>query len=453
MGGSTAINVGVWLRGAKGDYDSWEEQGAKGWNYKEALRLFQKIEDTNRGKNEYRGKNGVMHIEDMANASVLADSLISAFVEAGFGPHADTNGAEPNSVARTQSIYRNHVRQTAADNYLSPEVRKRANLSVIPHTTVYRVLFEGTKVVGVEAEHKGEIIQIAANKEVILSAGAINTPKILLLSGVGDRQELQKLGVPVVAHVPGVGKNLSDHLYTPIKVLAPDGVNVSKPADTSDAAVMQWVQTKEGGAICYTGNTMGFMKVDPKEVYPEYELVLDYNHGASGKEPEFKDVSDVNARSGYNISIVQLQPKSRGSVTLKSTNPLDAPVIDPAYFSHPEDMKKYVQALRYVNQKLTATNALKTYTQFISPATNADDAALESYIRQNATTVFHPAGTARMGSLDDPMTVVDANLRVREVQGLRVADASVLPQVNRGHTMAPSIFVGERLAELIKKQF
>lgn len=450
VGGSTAINVGVWLRGAKGDYDSWEAQGATGWNYNEALRLFQKIEDTNRGPNAYRGKGGAMHMEDMANASPLADSLLTAFVEAGFGPHADTNGENPNSVARTQSIYRNHVRNTAADCYLNAEVRKRENLTIITHTTISRVLFEGNKVTGVEGMCKGESVKIAANKEVILCAGAINTPKILLLSGIGNENELKKLGIDVVANVPGVGKNLSDHLYTPIKVLAPKGVTGSIPADTSDKAVMEWVQTKEGGAIYYTGNTMGFMKVDPNEVYPEYELVMDYNHGASGSEAAFAGIDDVKQRSGYNVSIVQLQPVSRGSVTLKSTDPNDAPIIDPAYFSDPVDMKKYIKAFRLVNQKLTTTEALKGYTEVVEPAVDADDATIEAHIRNTATTVFHPAGTARMGSLDDPMTVVDPCLKVRGVEGLRVADASVLPQVNRGHTMAPTIFVGERLAELIK---
>lgn len=449
IGGSTAINVGVWQRGCKEDYDSWQAEGAEGWNFENALRMFHQIENTTRGSDEYRGRGGMMYMEDAPSASSLADTLLDAYVEAGLGNLGDTNGADPYVMSRTQVIYKNHSRLTAADNYLSDEIRQRPNLTVIPNALVLRVLFEGTKVTGVEYEMNGETHTLLAEKEVILSAGAFNTPKLLKLSGVGPKAELEKLGIPVVADVPGVGNNLRDHLMVSYNAISAQGVDVSVPGDASDTAIEEWRKTKNGPAIYYTGNNIGFTSVNKEYNGPDFEVMSGYTSGATGKEPEYKNIPDAAQRSGYVVYAAIMQPKSTGSVTLQSADPHDAPLIDPQYLSNPEDIATFVKAFRAV-QEMASTSALQPYTQASSPALTASDEEIEQYIRNNASTVFHPVGTARMGDLTDPMVVVDNTLRVRGVEGLRVADASVMPQPNRGHTMSPTIYIGEMAAEIIK---
>lgn len=448
VGGSTAINVGVWQRGAKEDYDAWVEDGAAGWNFEEALRLFHKIEQTTRGTDTYRGRNGMMYMADAPSASPLSDILLDAYVEADLGKLGDTNDADPYVMSRTQVIYKDNSRLTAADNYLSEEIRKRSNLFVIPNALVLRVLFEGTKAVGVEYEKEGKKHTLKANKEIILSAGAFNTPQLLKLSGVGPKEELNKLGIPVIADVPGVGENLRDHLMVSYSAIAAEGVDISVPGDSSDAAIEEWRKTHEGPAIYYTGNNIGFTSVNQKFDGPDFEIMSGYTSGATGKEPEYQQIPDAAKRSGYVVYTAIMQPESSGSVTLQSSNPHDAPIIDPHYLENPNDLKRFVNSFRSI-QKIAKTKALAPYTEETSPALSASDAKIEEYIRNNATTVFHPVGTARMGDLDDPMVVVDSQLRVRGVENLRVADASVMPMPVRGHTMAPTIYIGERAAEIL----
>lgn len=436
IGGSTAINVGLWARGTRDDYDSW---GVPGWSYQKALEKFRTIEDTGRGPNEFRGKGGMVHMEDSPDPSPISRKLMDAYVEAGFGVKGDPNGANPMSTALMEKIYRNNVRRTPADSYLSPEVRRRPNLSVVTRAFVTRIVFEGRRAAGVEVEIDGVPTTIRAAKEVIVSAGAFNTPKLLKLSGVGPRAELERLGIPVVADVPGVGENLRDHAMVMVGVVAPEGVTGSVPIDIGEEAIARWRKDHTGPANNQPMNALGFVSVGSEIDKPDFELIFDYNP-ADGAPA---------GRSGYQIGISQLIPESRGSVTLSSRNPHDAPVIDPRYFSDPRDMRRMVEAVRKV-LLLTRTGAMAPYTESVDPAPTASDSEIERFIRAGATTVFHPSGTARMGdTARDSMAVVDHALRVRGVQGLRVADASILPQVNRGHTMAPTVFIGEMAAEWI----
>lgn len=451
VGGSTAINVGVWQRGCQEDYDAWETQGAEGWNFDNALRLFHDIESSTRGSDVYRGRNGMMYMEEAPSASSLSETLLDAYVEADLGKIGDTNGEDPYVISKTEVIYKNNSRLTAADNYLSEEIRKRPNLQVIPNAFVLRILFDGKKAVAVEFEKDGEKQTVQANKEIILSAGAFNTPQLLKLSGVGPKAELEALGIPVVVDVPGVGANLQDHLMVSYSAISAPDVHVSVPGDASDAAIEQWRKTKDGPAIYYTGTNIGFTSVDKKYDGPDFEIMSGYTSGATGEEPEYKGIADAATRSGYSVYAAILQPKSRGTVTLKSSDPHDAPVIDPNYLSDPDDVKRFVEAFRTI-QKIAQTDTLSQYTEETSPALNDTDDEIAEYIKNHATTVFHPVGTARIGSFDDPMVVVDSTLRVRGVERLRVADASIMPEPNRGHTMAPTIYIGEMAADIIKSQ-
>lgn len=451
VGGSTAINVGVWQRGCEEDYNGWETQGAKGWNFENALRLYHTIENTQRGTDEYRGRNGVMYMADAPSASKLADILLDGYTQADLGKIGDTNDADPYVMSRTQVIYKDNSRLTAADNYLNDEVRKRENLYIITNALVLRVIFDGKKAVGVEYEKDGIKQTLHANKEIILSAGAFNTPQLLKLSGVGPKEELEQLNIPVVADVCGVGHNLRDHLMVSYSAVADEKTNISVPGDSSDAAIEEWRKSHEGPAIYYTGNNIGFTSVDKKYNGPDFEIMSGYTSGATGKEPEYKDIPNVASRSGYVVYAAIMQPESTGTVTLKSADPHDAPIIDPNYLSNPNDVKRFVEAFKTI-QEIAKTQAMEPYTQATSPLLTASDAEIEEYIRNNASTVFHPVGTARMGDLADPTTVVDSSLRVRGVENLRVADASVMPTPVRGHTMAPTIYIGEMAAELIKNE-
>jgi len=453
VGGSSAINVGFWMRGTKEDYDFWEQQGARGWNYKKALEMFQKIEDTDKGPTRYRGKGGKVHLEDSAYPSTeFVHKMLDAFKEAGFGDIGDFQAENSYQADIVQKDYINRVRHTPADSYLSEEVRKRPNLKIQPDTFVRKVLFKGNRAVGVEVEYKGKIQQITANAEVILSAGTFNTAQILKLSGVGPKQELEKQGIPVVADVPGVGKNLNDHLMVYPRALSPVPLPDTHFAPTSDEAIAQWRKERTGPACYFPGPAAGLVSSDGTRTGPDFEVIFQYVHSATGSEKEFAGAGTIAEKSGYSFAVILMTPKSRGNVLLASADPHDKPHINPNYFGNPDDMKRFIKGVRYALQ-LTKTRALVPYTEKVHPAVDSSDAELEAYIRSEASTVFHPVGTARIGDLTkDPMAVVDSHLRVRGVEGLRVADASIMPQVNRGHTMAPVTYIGEMAAQIIRSE-
>ncbi|WP_052292208.1 GMC family oxidoreductase [Methanosphaerula palustris] len=452
VGGSSAINVGFWMRGTREDYDFWEQQGAKGWNYEKALKMFQKIEDTDLGPTRYRGKGGMVHLEDSAYPSEFTQTQFDAFKEAGFGDIGDFQAEDPYCADIVQKDYINRVRHTPADSYLSEEVRKRPNLTVQTDTFVRKVIFKENRAVGVEVEYKGELQQVEARAEVILSAGSFNTAQILKLSGVGPKKELARHGIPVVADVPGVGENLNDHLMVNVRALSSVPIPDTHFNPISDESLAQWRKEQTGPACYYPGPAAGLVSSDGTHTGPDFEMILQYVHTANGSEKEFAGVENIAERSGYSFPVILMIPKSRGTVLLASGDPHDKPLIDPNYFDDPSDMKRFIKGIRYALQ-LTQTTALSPYTEMVHPALDASDADIEAFIRNEASTVFHPVGTARIGDLEkDPMAVVDSHLRVRGVEGLRVADASIMPQVNRGHTMAPVTYIGEMAAQIIQSE-
>jgi len=452
VGGSSAINVGFWMRGTKEDYDFWEQQGARGWNYEKALEMFQKIEDTDKGPTRYRGKDGKVHLEDSAYPAKFVHTLLDAFKEAGFGGIGDFQAENPYQADVVQKDYLNRVRHTPADSYLSEEIRTRPNLKVQPDTFVRKVLFKGNRAVGVEVEYKGNVQQINAGAEVILSAGTYNTAQILKLSGVGPKKELARHGIPVVADVPGIGENLNDHLMVYVRVLSSVPIPDTHFNPVSDESIAEWRKERTGPASYYPGPAAGLVSSDGTHTGPDFEVILQYVHTANGSEKEFAGAGNIAERSGYSLAVILMIPKSKGNVLLASGDPHDKPHIDPNYFGNPDDMKRFIKGVRYALQ-LTRTRALLPYTEKVHPAADASDAEIEAFIRSEASTVFHPVGTARIGDPGkDPMAVVDSHLRVRGVEGLRVADASIMPQVNRGHTMAPVTYIGEMAAQIIRSE-
>lgn len=452
IGGSSSINVGFWMRGTKEDYDSWEEQGAKGWNFDRALDMFHRIEDTNLGTNRYRGKGGMLRLEDSAYPTDFVHTMLKGFKEAGFGDIGDFSGENPYCADVVQKYYINNVRHTPADAYLSEKIRKRHNLTIQTDTFVRKVIFDGNVAIGVEVEYQGKIQEIKANKEIILSAGTYNTAQLLKLSGVGPKKELQKYHIPLIADVPGVGEGLNDHLMFTIRFVSPIEIPNSIMEFSSKSSIAQWRKDRTGPACYYPGAAAGLVSSDGTHTGPDFELIFYYLHGANGSEKEFSNISDLPKKSGYSIPVILMVPKSKGRVLLASDDPHDKPLIDPNYFGDPEDMKHFIKGVRYA-MGIIKTKELSPYTGTIHPALDSTDEELENAIRNEAGTVFHPVGTARIGDLEkDPMAVVDSHLRVRGVKGLRVADASVIPHVNRGHTMGPVVYVGEMAAEIIRSE-
>jgi choline dehydrogenase len=454
VGGSCLVNIGAWMRGVPADYDLWAQQGATGWDGAEALRLYLRIEDTDRGPSQWRGSGGPMTLSDLPSPTDLADHLLFAFTEAGYGPRGDIDGATPYVADRYQSIFKARTRRTPADAYLTEEVRARPNLRIITEAMVTRVVFEGTRAAGVVYEQGGAEHTLGVEREVILSAGVINTPQLLMLSGVGPAGHLREHDIDVIADVPGVGENLHDHPVAPVVVRAPQGVGGSYLGDpTSEESLAQWRLDRSGPAAFFSQNGVGFVAENEGDAIPSYELLFDYNPEITSDSPvggPTAEPGEVKQRSGYKVWAVLLHPKSRGTLRLASANPHDKPIIDPGYMSHPDDLHAIIQAIRHA-QKITQTPSLAPYTESVYPAIGAPDSEFEEAILNTMYTTYHLSGTARMGDLADEMTVVDPQLRVRGVTGLRVADASVIPVLISGHTIAPSVMIGERAAKLIRE--
>ncbi|MEW2401852.1 GMC family oxidoreductase N-terminal domain-containing protein [Streptomyces sp. NPDC046862] len=447
MGGSTAINVGAWLRGSQADYDGWAGLvGDKGWAFENALRVFRQVEDTDRGPSEWRGSGGPVRMADLPSPTSLADTLLQGFAEAGYGPRGDVDAETPYAADRYQTIFPEGYRQTIADAYLDEATRSRPNLTIVTGAFARRVVFDGTRATGVVYRKDGSDHTVSATREVVLSAGAINTPQLLMLSGIGPTAHLREHGIDVIADVPGVGENLQDHLFAPVRGIAQAGVEGSYPARADEAALAEWRAARTGPAAYWQQNGVGFIATTPDLPGPDFELMFQYN-------PDLGDgtlfTGDVEDRTGYTIAAILLQPHSRGTIRLASADPDEHPVIDPRYLSHPEDLAAFVRGLRAAH-KITESPSLAPYTEQVHPPVDAPDAVYESVIRSDASTAFHPVGTAKMGAASDPFAVTDPQLRVRGVQGLRVADASVFPTIIRGHTMAPTVFVAERAAELLR---
>lgn len=444
VGGSTTINVGAWLRGRPEDYDAWQAAGADGWNAKAALDVYTRVEATDRGPAELRGSAGPLRMTDLPSPTPLAETLLEAYVKAGLGSPGDSNGADPFVADRFQTLFVDGVRRDVADAYLTTDVRQRPNFTLLTSAYVNRVLIDNGHATGVEITTGEGTSTVRARREVVLSAGTYNTPQILMLSGVGPRAHLEELGIDVVADVPAVGQGLRDHLYAHVYTLAKAGVDGSVPPDLSDEAIRSWLDTHSGPASYFAENGVAWAAVEQSATVPDFELLLSYNSGNAN----FANIPDAVDRSGVSIGVVLSQPRSVGSVRLTSTDPTAKPLIDHAYLTDPADVAMLVAGLR-IAHRIVAAEPLQPYSEDVYPAVDASDDELADFVRADAATVYHPVGTARMGNPDDPAVVVDADLRVKGVRGLRVADASVMPNLIHGHTMAPAVFIGYRAADLL----
>ena len=446
LGGSSSINAMIYARGHRADYDHWAELGNAGWSYEDVLPYFKRAENNERGGDEFHGVGGPLNVRDLASPSRYSQAFINAGHEAGFPVNHDFNGAEQEGVGMYQVTHRSGERFSAAKAYLAPN-QSRSNLHVETNAHVTRILFEGRRAIGVEFLQNGSLRQIRVRREVLLSAGALQSPQILMLSGVGNTDALSKLGIPVVHHLPGVGLNLHDHadavqVYDAPKLTDLLGVSVTGVWHLLKG-IAEWRNHRTGLLTTNIAEAGGFVKSNPAEPIPDLQF-----HFVIGKLVDHG--RKVTFGHGYSCHVCVLRPKSRGSVTLQSSDPLAAPLIDPNFLDDPEDMTRMVKGFRIMREVL-AQPSLARYggRELNRSATARTDAEIEGFIRSQADSIYHPVGTCRMGS--DEAAVVDATLRVHGIDGLRVIDASVMPRIVGGNTNAPTVMIAEKAADMIMK--
>ncbi len=445
LGGSSSINAMVYIRGHRDDYDSWGEAADPIWSYDNVLPLFRAMESNERfGTDAFHGGDGELHVSDLRTRNPLSDAFLEAGQQAQFPRAVDFNGETQDGVGLYQVTQHKGRRWSSARAFLS-KAKGRPNLRIVTGARATRIILEDRKAVGVTYAVGGKLVDVRTREgEVILSGGAVNSPQLLLLSGIGDAAELNAFGIPVVVDLPAVGKNLQDHLditimheandHTPIGI-APSFI----PRALSGA--FSYAFLRKGFLTSNVAEAGGFVKSTPSRSRPNLQFhflpTLLKDHGR-----------EIAFGYGYTLHVCDLLPKSRGRIGLTSPNPLDDPLIDPSYLSAPEDIETMVAAVKIGRQILSAPSmAAFSKTELVPGPAVQSKADIVADIRRRAETIYHPVGTCRMGR--DPQSVVDPSLRVRGVQGLRVVDASVMPTLVAGNTNAPTMMIAERAAELI----
>lgn len=446
LGGSSSINAMVYIRGHQQDYDDWAAAGNPGWSWRDVLPIFKMHENNELLTNVYHGQGGPLNVTNVAEPNPLTAHFISAGQELGFPFNPDFNGATQAGVGPFQVTQKEGRRCSAAKAFLSP-VRSRTNLTVLTNALVRRVVIENGQAVGVEyepANTPGEPRLLQAAREVILCGGAINSPQLLMLSGIGDREHLVSQGISCQHHLPGVGQNLQDHLDMTLIVREKTRHSIAVSPMFLPRLLRGFFRyfTKRKGFLASNAAEAGaFLSVNGDPQRPDIQLhfipALLRDHGRQ-LTPGF----------GCTIHVCQLRPRSRGSIRLAKADPRVAPQIDPGYLSDPEDMETLLKGVKLTRQFFHTAAFSGTYAGDDSPrAEQQDDNALREDIRERAETIYHPVGTCRMGS--DALAVVDNRLRVHGIGRLRVADASVMPTLIGGNTNAPCMMIGEQAARFI----
>ena len=442
IGGCSAHNGMVYVRGNKNDYERWSSFGLKEWSYEKVLPFFKKIETWSEGENKYRGGNGILPINQSKNKNPLFKAFLDSAKEAGHKINQDMNGEDQEGFGMYDVTIHKGERASASKYYLNP-VRKRENLKVFTESFVEKIIFEGKKAVGIEVKIKGKVEKIYANKEIILSGGSINSPQLLMVSGIGPGEHLKEKGVDVIQDIKGVGKNLQDHLETYIQ-------QECKTSDTLYSYInkfnmlrvgLQWFLNKSGPCSTSFLEAGGFCKSSSDKDYPNIQFhffpafVID--HGAV--DPD---------RHGYQLHASLNQPKSRGHIKLNTSNPYDYPKIQFNYLEDEYDLKETIKCI-HVARKILAQNSMKPFAgKEIGPGENANtEKEIENYIRSKSETAYHPSCTLKMGT--DDMAVVDEKLKIHGLKNIRVADASVMPEITSGNLNAPTLMIAERASDFI----
>ncbi len=445
IGGSSSINGMVYVRGHARDYDTWDQMGAQGWSYADVLPYFQRMENWHgdTGDASFRGHDGPLHISRGPRKNPLFDAFIEAGRQAGYPVTPDYNGQSQEGFGAMEATIWKGRRWSVASAYLRPAM-KAGNVSLV-RAFARRVVIENGRAVGVEIERGGQIEVIRAQDEVIVSASSLNTPKILMLSGIGDAAHLADHGIPLVAHRPGVGANLQDHLEIYMQFQSLQPITLYKYWNIWGKALIgaQWLLTKKGLGASNQFEACGFIRSRAGVDYPDIQyhflpIAVRYDGKASA------------GGHGFQVHTGPMRSKSRGSVTLRSADPKSAPKILFNYMSQPSDWEDFRSAVRLTREVFDQPAMRAHVKSEIQPGMDLQsDAELDGFLRDHAESAYHPCGTARMGRRDDPMAVVDSDCRVIGVEGLRVADSSIFPQITNGNLNGPSIMTGEKAADHI----
>ncbi len=444
LGGSALINGMVYFRGNPRDYDAWAAAGATGWSYREVLPYFRRSEhNENFGSSVYHGRGGPMNVRSVTRPNPLNFSFFDALASLGFSYRDDLNGADSEGMGLRQLSIRGGARETTATALLWPSLG-RPNLVVLTGTQATRIVLDGRRAAAVEARSAGGNVMVKAHREIVLAAGAIQTPQLLMLSGIGDCEHIAALGLAVRHHLPGVGRNLHDHLASPVhmRTQSPVSYGVSLRAMPRNLwNVAEYLLFRRGPMANNVFESAAFVKSNPGLDRPDVQLVF---QPAKRPGPSFP----YPVGHGFAISPVGLYPRSRGRLTLASPDPFDAPLIDPNLLSAPEDLPPLIFGMRLARKIFASTAFAKYRAQETSPGSAAEsDAELAAYVRAEAYTVHHPVSTCRMGN--DAAAVVDPQLRVVGLDNLRVADASVFPSIIGGNTNAAVVMIAEKACDLI----
>ena len=442
IGGSSSINGMVFVRGHPRDFDHWAETGARGWSYADVLPYYRRMETWHGGEaGEFRGDSGPLHVSRGPRRNPLFHAFVEAGRQAGYEVTDDYNGQKQEGFGPMEATIWKGRRWSAANAYLKPAL-KRDNCTLI-RAFARRVAIRDGRAVGVEVERSGRIEVISARAEVILAASSINTPKLLMLSGIGPAAHLAEHGIAVVANRPGVGANLQDHLEIYMQFASKQPITLYKYWNLWGKAFVgaQWLFTRTGLGASNQFESAAFIRSDKGVDYPDIQyhflpIAVRYDGRAAAEGHGFQ------AHTG------PMRSKSRGNVTLRSADPAEAPVIRFNYMSHPDDWAEFRKCVR-LTREIFGQEAFAPFVKHeIQPGGGIrTDDEIDSFIRDHAESAYHPCGTAKMGQADDPMAVVDPECRVIGVGGLRVADSSVFPRITNGNLNAPSIMVGEKAAD------
>lgn len=446
LGGSSAINAMCAIRGHAADYDHWASLGNAGWSWREVLPYFRKLENFEPGADDLHGSGGPLNIASLRQPNPMSAVYLDAARQAGHVDNPDFNGAQQLGMGYYHVAQKDGERCSNARAYLHPALG-RGNLDVLTAARATKILFEGRRAVGVRYYDGSAYRQVHARREVILSAGAVGSPHLLLLSGVGPRQALQRHTIGVVHDLPGVGQNLQDHLDVLIGMRSRTRLGFSfHPMSLlrSIAALLQYVFARRGELTSNIAECGGFLKSDPSEPLPDLQFhfipMVNSYHGLR--------LAPLFRQYGYSILACDLRPRSRGEIRLASADPLVPPEIDPRHFEDPRDLDKLVVAVRKAREIFAQAAFSAHNAQELEPGPQVQtDEALRQWIREHAETLYHPVGTCKMGS--DALAVVDAQLRVHGVSGLRVVDASIMPTLIGGNTNVPTTMIAEKGADMI----
>ncbi|MEJ5084426.1 choline dehydrogenase [Brucella pseudogrignonensis] len=443
VGGSSSINGMVYVRGHARDYDHWSESGARGWSYADVLPYFKRMENSHGGQEGWRGTNGPLHVQRGRRDNPLFKAFVDAGQQAGFEVTDDYNGEKQEGFGPMEQTIHNGRRWSAANAYLKPAL-KRPNVKLVKGLA-RKIVMEGKRAVGVEIEAGRTFSTIRARREVIIAASSINSPKLLMLSGIGPAAQLKEHGIEVVADRPGVGQNLQDHLEVYIQQECTQPITLYSKLNLFSKARIgaEWLFFKTGDGATNHFESAAFVRSKAGVEYPDIQyhflpVAIRYDGKAAAES------------HGFQAHVGPMRSKSRGSVTLRSANPREKPVIKFNYMSHEDDWADFRHCVR-LTREVFGQDAFAPYRGAeIQPGANVQsDDEIDNFIREHVESAFHPCGTCKMGSVDDPMAVVDQECRVIGVDGLRVADSSIFPRITNGNLNGPSIMTGEKASDHI----